>query len=312
MSLLPKISSAEEYQKLFPDNSIWEAGVRAVADRHGIKGDLVRGVRGSHIVYRCGDVWIKMMTPIFAHDMAFEIEGLRAVQGRLSVSVPEILFEGELEGWKYLVTSEVSGQRIGDVWPGLSLVQRVSLAETIGNITMELQQCDMTAGVRARGDWNQFIDARFSGLMKHHREKKLSEPWLKGLETFMSGFSVSEFKTDEPVFLHADLTADHFLVEQMGIFPIVTGVIDFADCCVGHPEYDLPASGVFIFREEAEALRAYVESLGFFDMSSEKLMAWTILHKYSNLEMYFHKEMEKMATEDVGDFYGLSEKMFPL
>lgn len=309
---MPLVPSAEEYQKLFSQDSIWEPGIRAIADRHGLKGDLVRGTRGSHIVYRVGSVWIKMMAPLFAHDMAFEIQGLQAAQGRLSVSIPEILFQGEFESWKYLVTSEVSGQRIGNIWPSLSLVQKVSLAETIGNITMELQQCDMTAGVRLRGDWNQFIDARWAGLIKYHSEKKLSEPWMKGLATFMSDFSVSEFKTQEPVFLHSDLTADHFLVEKLGAFPVVTGVIDFADCCIGHPEYDLPASAVFIFQQEAEALKAYVESLGFFDMSSEKLMAWTILHKYSNLASYFHKEIEKMSPEEMGDFYLLAEKVFPI
>ncbi len=49
------------------------------------------------------------MAPLFAKNVAFEISGLRAIQGRLSVPTPQILGEGSIEGWPYITLAHLQG-----------------------------------------------------------------------------------------------------------------------------------------------------------------------------------------------------------
>jgi hygromycin-B 7''-O-kinase len=117
--------------------------------------------------------------------------------------------------------------------------------------------------------------------------------------------------TSKPVFLHADLTWDHFLVVENEAEPKVSGVIDFADCRLGHSEYDIPASAAYILKGDTEALRNYILGLGLNDLSqnlSEKLLAWTCLHQYSDLNNYFKSEMTLVKP---GNFSALAKMVYP-
>ena len=310
-NLLPEIPDRDRYRELFSKDEIWEPAVLRLAARYGLEGRPVRGNRGSHIVYRAGVAWIKLMAPIFAKDMAFEVAGLECARGRLKVATPEILGRGELEGWRYIVVSHVEGRRIGDVWGELGAAEKSALARQAGAVTRELQACAPSEQVHARGDWNAFIRERFARMVDHHRLKSMDERWLSRLSGFLGTFDVADFSTDRPVFLHADLTFDHFLVatDSSGA-PRISGVIDFADCRVGHPEYDVPATAAFIFKGEALPLAEYLRAAGFAmgPRAAEKMLAWTCLHFYSDLRNYFEKEMIALPA---GDFVALARAVYP-
>lgn len=312
--LLPVIGDRNTYTELFPQDSVWERSIQYLAEKHKLSGIPRRGVRGSHIVYRVGDSWIKIMAPMFSKDMAFEVAGLKCVEGHLSVDVPRILAQGTLEDWHYVILSHVDGERVGDVWSGFSLEEKSSVAGQIGSATLELQACSPDSVVKGRGDWKKFINAQLDGVVTHHQSKNLAPAWLSTLADFIGRFDRSEFVGNREVFLHADLTWDHFLVKRQNGAPVVSGVIDLADCRVGHPEYDIPASAAFIFKNQAEALRAYMLGLGYENAQldgrmSEKLLAWTCLHFYSDLKNYFSKEMQEHSP---GDFSSLARAVFPL
>ena len=143
-----------------------------------------------------------------------------------------------------------------------------------------------------------------------YKRQGLDDSQLEKLPEFLTQFKAEEFLPHKEVFLHSDLTYDHFLVHQSEI----SAVIDFADCRVGHPEYDIPASAVFIFKGEYGPLKEYLLALGYKDSElnqrfSEKLMAWTCLHYFSDLNKYFGVEMKALAK---ADFSVLASKVFPL
>ena len=143
----PEIKTEDQYREYFAQNEIWHKPVQYLADINKLVGTPVRGTRGSHIVYRVGDHWIKIMVPQFAKDMAYEIAGLECAFGRLNLSasrnieIPKIIAKGELENWLYVVLSHVTGERIGDVWPHCSLEEKISLAKQIAEVTLSLQKC---------------------------------------------------------------------------------------------------------------------------------------------------------------------------
>ncbi len=208
------------------------------------------------------------------------------------MAAPQILAQGTIEDWPYIILSHVEGERIGDVWSTFNSEEKSSLARQIATTTLELQACVADSVVRERGNWQEFIKARLENVVAHHHAKNLDPLWLNKLAGFIGQFDKSEFIGTKEVFLHADLTWDHFLVSQRNGSPVVSGVIDLADCRVGHTEYDIPASATFIFKNEPASLREYMLGLGYEERElnqrlSEKLMAWTCLHFFSDLNNYF-------------------------
>lgn len=246
--LLPKIQNRNHYGELFQNNSHWDFAIQYLAGHHRLEGAITRGTFGSHVFYRVGSVWIKLMAPLFSGDMKFEISGLRAVQNKLSVPTPQILFEGDLEGWKYVVLSHVEGTPVRSLWSTLTVDQKVNLTTQMAIVTQEFKRVLPDDTIQSRFHWNDFIKSQYKNMESIQAGKDLNEPWLKNVKAFISEYDLSEFQTSTPVFLHADLTSDHFLITE----DKVLGVIDFVDCQVGHPDYELLAPVGFIFKGQKD------------------------------------------------------------
>ncbi len=312
-SLLPQIADRKHYAELFKQNSHWDRAIKFLIEKHKLTGNVQRGVLGSHIVYRVGDCWIKLMAPLFAKDMAYELSGLRAVSGKLSVRSPEILGEGTLEGWQYVILSHIEGNPIRNVWTRLEQQHKTKLAEQIARVTIEISKCKADDVIENRFVWNEFIKNQYVSCEEQQKKKGLPDEWLAHVREFLHSFDLSEFQAHNQVFLHADLTFDHFLVSQ-DTEPRVSGIIDLADCQIGNFEYELCAPTVFIFKGSRPLLKQYLTRCGFAlpDLNarfSEKLLAWSILHRYFSMISYFQEEMK--ACEP-GDFKSLAQKVFPL
>ncbi|MBK9322896.1 MAG: phosphotransferase [Bdellovibrionaceae bacterium] len=211
MPILPVIRDRAHFAELFKESHHWATAIDFIIKKHGLHGVPERGALGSHIVYRVGDVWIKMMAPLFAKDMDFEVSGLRAVLGRLSVSTPQIVAEGDIEGWPYIVLTHVSGSPIRDRWKMIGPDERVALAMQIAQISKEISRCSPDTTIQERFVWNDFITNQYENYEVQQVKKLLPEVWLRTLGPFIRSFDISEFQTLKPVFLHADLTFDHFL-----------------------------------------------------------------------------------------------------
>jgi hygromycin-B 7''-O-kinase len=313
MFLLPVVRDRAHYSELFKENQHWLPAINSIAKKHGLDGNPERGVLGSHIVYRVGNCWIKLMAPLFAKDMAFEISGLKAVAEQLSVPTPQILAEGIFEEWRYVVISHIEGKPIRDLWKTYSVESKVKLATQIAQISKELSGCSADRIIQERFQWNDFIADQYTNFETQQKKKSLPEAWLEKLGPFIRSFDLLDFQTANPVFLHADLTYDHFLVAADGSSE-VTGVIDMADCQLGHFEYELVAPCAFIFKSEPLALREYLIRCGFQENTlnqrfSEKLLVWSVLHRYFSLVTEFKAEMSSLPE---GDFSRLAARVYPL
>jgi hygromycin-B 7''-O-kinase len=311
--LLPIIENREQYSKIFRDNSHWEPAITWIAQKHNLGGDIKRSANGSHIVYRVGNVWIKLMAPLFAGDMVFEVGGLKTVEDKLSVETPEILAEGEIEDWKYLLLSHVEGEALKTAWADFNFDQKTNLTLQMAKIIKELNSCSAEKNVQNRFQWNDFITEQYNNVELIQKNKELPEPWLSQVQAFVHETDLSFFLTDNPIFLHADLTHEHFLVSK-GESPQITAIIDFADCQMGKFEYELLAPICFIFKGQNKLLRHFLVNCGYDESLlnakfSQKLLAWTLLHRYCVIKHHFKTEMELC---DPGDFKQLASRLYPL
>jgi len=177
------------------------------------------------------------------------------------------------------------------------------LAHQIGGITKELQKLAPPPAIKQRVQWNTFIEERFNDSVRLQETKGLDLPELKKLERFVGNFDSTSFKTNDPVFIHSDLTADHFLVDESSNH--IVGVIDFADSMVGHREYDLIAYFCYLFHGHPESQEAFYENWET-RVSPERMLMWIILHRFSDLKRYFGEQRLKR----VDSFEQLARELF--
>lgn len=302
--LLPQISDPFEYKRLFAQDSPWLLAVEEIKKRHSLQGQLTRGDKGTHIVFRCQDHWIKLMAPFYKSDMAFEIEGLLAVSQKLSVATPQIIAKGEIEGWAYLVMNHVEGIAIKDIWPKLNESQKSKCAKQMAQTILQIQKIAPGARIKERLPWNHFIRDQYENLEAQLNAKDLEKAWIQGACDFMKQFPLNSFQTSNPSFLHCDFTYDHFLLNDKGE---IQSVIDFADAQWGHPEYELVAPAVFILAKQREPLNIFLSTLGY-KGGMAQLMAWALLHRFLRLQESFSAEMASLSA---GDYPGLTKVVFP-
>ncbi len=309
--LLPHIENREQYRLNFIENQIWEPAINFLSQKHRLVGQPERGILGSHIVYRVGNHWIKLMAPLFSQDMPFEVAGLKCLKNRLTVPIPEILGEGNLEGWEYIILNHLNGESIRNVWMALPSQKKDHLIDQIAETILQIRRCPADPIVQSRFEWNSFITLQFTDCQKNQKMKQFPEAWIKHFPEFLNGVGLDSFLCAVPCFLHSDLTGDHFLINEVGN---LTGLIDLADCQTGHPEYELLAPAIFIFKSDRKSLQRFLLKCGYTTQDfnrkfSERLLAWSFLHRYCGLISYFPNEI---AQTKVGDFSTLAEVIFPL
>ena len=231
MRILPEIQCEDQYSALYEDDAIWQPAVRALAARHGISGELERLTLGTHVVYRIGEVILKLYCPLWAEFFEMERIALESVD---NLPAPTLLSHGKIDGWSYLLQSRVMGVPAQSVWRKLPLRVRRSLVGEIGALLRHLHDLPLPKGLDA--DWASFLQARLEGAEAHHCAQ---EPWSSWIRSRLAAFAEPPFPH---VFLHADLTEDHFLLTKRedGSW-FVSGIIDFGDARIGHPFYDFVA-----------------------------------------------------------------------
>ncbi|NLU41367.1 MAG: phosphotransferase [Firmicutes bacterium] len=278
--LLPRVTSISDYRRVYGDSQIWSPAIHEVAARHGLPGTGVRQTLGSHIVYRFGDVIVKLYFPMWFEDYRVERIALLAISG---LPAPMIYADGEIEGWPYLVMSHVPGVPAVEVWRTLSGEDRISIAHQIGETMRLLHQTSLPDGLPA--DWHSFIKERIDRAESHH---DAPEPWRNWIRQQLAEFREPEM---EHVFLNCDLTEDHILLSESGGRWTISGIIDFGDARIGHPYYDFIAPLAHYAYGEPEVSKALLRGYGLEVTGPvmESLTKYCLLHEFGRLRDFLDR-----------------------
>src|SRR5437016_3105100 len=80
---------------------------------------------GTNLVVGLDDrLILKIFPPTLRAQFASERATLSALRGRLGIPIPEIVVEGERDGWPYLVITRLPGVLGTEVWPALAEAQK--------------------------------------------------------------------------------------------------------------------------------------------------------------------------------------------
>lgn len=252
-----------------------------ICRRHGISpARLSRAASGTHPVFLTDDMAIKAFAPPWPEDFTAERAALRAAGGG---SFPEIIHEGILEGWPYLVTTRTPGSPAGEIWHLLPFGDKESLLCDLGVMLRELHRAAVPPGPGT--DWAAFASDLRATL--ESRNDPPSAEWRDWL-LCRTGRDPGPF---EPVLLHADVTWDHVFVLRGEGGIRLTGLIDFGDAMPGHPLYEFGAPLLYMCFGQPALTWSLLSGYGLPKCrdTAERVLACSLLHRFGSLGRWLGK-----------------------
>lgn len=314
-SLFPSFDGPAGFDRIRADLEAFRPAVLAVCQRHGLAtSGLSAFAHGTNVVVSndAGQI-IKLFPPFLRHQFEAERLSLARFHGEVPATTPELLQEAELDGWPYLVMSRLPGRPLEEVWPALGDAERVEALARIGEI-MRAAHALPTEGLESIDlGWDAFVERQIAGCEGRHRRMGLPGHLVSQLPSYLESARPLLPRSVVPVLLTGEYTPENLLATRTGERWSVTGIIDFADACLGPREYDLLGPCLFLAAGSADLQRAFLCSYGYptTDLTpalSRKLMALSLLHRYSNLR--FQLRMDGWESQ-VSSLTELEQRIWP-
>ncbi|MDQ1043318.1 phosphotransferase family protein [Streptomyces sp. V4I2] len=304
--MLPLVETDEEWDAVVPDETVMRAGAQDLCARLGLAGaPLTRFTEGTQPVYAVGDdLVLKLFPAAAAQDGIAEGRVLSHLQGLLPVPTPRVHDVGPYEnGWQYVLMSRLHGENLAQVWGRLPRADQEPFVADIGETLAVLHALDPAplADVLGPGDWGAFLDRRRAAAVEQQRRHGLPAAWLEQIPGFLA--SVALPRAPRPALLHTEVMAQHFLVDPDG--RRLTGLFDFEPAMIGDRAYDFVGVGLFVTRGDPRLLARLTASYGH-AFEPADLLAYTLLHVYSNLPWY----LRELPARADGTLTSLAEAWF--
>ncbi|MEM7247364.1 MAG: aminoglycoside phosphotransferase family protein [Acidobacteriota bacterium] len=280
--MLPASITEDDYRVLRRDRDRQRALMTVIAERHGLApSELGPFEQGWQLVWGTSSAVIKLFEPNSVDDARVEtllLEHLTMLDADLAV--PRLEARGELEGWPYLVMSRLAGRRIGDARPSLDATARERLAGRMGEVMASLAALPTHGLEELVITQDALLAERRARLLKDQRDRGGDDLLEEQLRAFLD--DPPPLAPAEPVLLHADLTDDHFLLDEDGS---LAGVIDLADAFVGPWTYELAAPACFLTFGQPRVLSALLAGCGVTPGPEIQaaIRTWMVMHRYSHV-----------------------------
>ena len=274
---------------------------------------------GSLPVFAIGqNLVLKLFPPVYGEELPVEAAVMRALEGRLVLPTPALEAAGVFGGWGYVLMERMHGITLRRAWPHLSTVERERLSEQLGVSLAQLHAIAPPELIPVDGlsfagpaleprNWAAFMAEQRAECAVRQKSKGLEERWLEQIPSFLDSVDVT---IEKPSLLHTEFMDTHVLVSQQSGDWQLSGLFDFEPAMQGAPEYDFVAFGVFISRGEAAVFRSMTEGYGYpagdLDGLPNRVMAYTLLHMYSNVPWY----LREVPAGEVTSFEELARVWF--
>ena len=294
MPSLPSFEDFEAFRSWRADQSRWLPVALDVAHGHGLKTAAPHVfATGTNLVIGLGEELIlKIFPPILRSQYISERGSLAQLRGRLSIPIPELLFEGERDGWPYLVITRLSGIVGSEVWPALPEDQKERVLTQIGATIAEVQHAPLGELSRIEPGWRDFMARQIEGCRARHTRLGLPQKFLDGFDDILRDAATLIPLGEPPVILVGEYIPENFLLSGEGDKWDLSGLFDFGDVMTGFGEYDLLGPSAFMAAGMTRRVRSLFEGFGYSsaDVTPEvkrRLMALMLLHRVSDPIRHF-------------------------
>jgi hygromycin-B 7''-O-kinase len=315
MHSLPSLSDFETFQAWRGDASRCLPAALDIARSHGLPhADLQVFPTGTNLVVGLDDrLILKIFPPMLRSQFVSERLALAQLRGRLDVPIPEIVIEGERDGWPYLVITRLSGVLGTQAWPELPEDQKERVLAGIGETIAEVQRVPVGELSGIEPCWDRFIARQIEGCRARQARLGLPPKFLDGLDDILREATTLIPLDAPPVILTGEYIPENFLLSSEDGNWRLSGLIDFGDVMTGWGEYDLLGPSAFMTAGMPGRVRSLLGGFGYsrsdidFTMK-RRLMALMLLHRASDPVRHICIE----GWQDrAGDLFELQELLWP-
>jgi hygromycin-B 7''-O-kinase len=286
---LPALGDYDTFRAWRADPSRWLSVALDIARGHGLTSEKPHiFTTGTNLVVALDErLILKIFPPMLLAQFGRERGSLAQLRGRLSLPIPEIVAEGERDGWPYLVITRLPGIVGSQVWPSLPEEQKEGVLQQIGATIAEVQHVPPGGLLDIEPRWDAFFRRQVAGCRARHERLGLKPKFLDGLDDLLRDAAELIPMSAPPVILVGEYIPENFLLtNDRGVWRLV-GLFDFGDVQTGWCEYDLLGPSAFMAAGRPRRVRSLFEGFGYSraDMNfalKRRLMALMLLHRASD------------------------------
>jgi len=289
MYAMPSIQNIEAFRAWRANAAQCLPAALDIAGHHGLPvADPHLFATGTNLVVGLGrDLILKIFPPMLRNQFLSERLSLRLLQGRLSIPIPEIVVDGERDGWPYLVITHLHGILGTAAWPALPEDAKERVLGQIGETIAEVQKVPVGELAAIEPRWDQFMREQIVGCRARHVRLGLPPKYLDGLDELLGEAATLIPMDAPPVILTGEYIPENFLLSQEAGGWRLSGLIDFGDVMTGWGEYDLLGPSAFMTAGIPRRVQRLLQGFGYSkaDMTpalTRRLMALMLLHRASD------------------------------
>ncbi|WP_420101635.1 aminoglycoside phosphotransferase family protein [Bosea sp. (in: a-proteobacteria)] len=286
---LPQFADVEAFDTWRREPAGWLPAALAVAQDAGLPtSDPTVFATGTNLVLGLGPgLILKIFPPQLRGQFEAERASLRQLSGRLPLPIPELLDEGERDGWPWLAMTRLSGVLGSQAWPAMQETDKERLLRQIGETIAAVQAVAPGEIATIGPDWPAFIERQIERCRARQIRLGLPERYLDELDALLAA-AASVIPLDiQPVILTGEYIPENFLLEERRDGWHLAGLFDFGDVFAGFGEYDLLGPSCFMTEGRPARIRALLCGYGVAgeridEPLRERLLTLTFLHRASN------------------------------
>ncbi len=309
---LPVFADYEPYRIWRADPSHWLSIARDIARSHGLACASPHVFStGTNLVLALDEKLIlKVFPPFLRGQFESERSALALLHGQLRIPIPEIVVEGERDGWPYLAITRLSGVLGAEAWPSLQEQDKERLLGEIGETIAQVQRVPAGPLARIEPQWDVFVRGQIEGCRARHQRFGLPQKFLDGLDEFLHGAAGLVALDGPPVILTGEYIPENFLLRRAGEGWRLSGLIDFGDVMTGRGEYDLLGPSAFMTAGMPRRVRSLFEGFGYSaaDITPDlkrRLLALMLLHRFSDPVRHLSIEGWQQKAADLDELQDL-------
>jgi hygromycin-B 7''-O-kinase len=312
MNSLPDLSDFEAFKAWRADTSQFLPVAHDIARCHGLACTAPHVfATGTNLVLALDEKFILKIFPRFLRGQFISERGtLAQLRGRLRIPIPEIVAEGERDGWPYLVITRLSGVLGADAWPSLPEADKEHVLADIGEAIAQVQGVPAGPLARIEPGWDMFMRGQIAGCRARHERFGLPQKFLDGLDELLRDAADLIALDGPPVILTGEYIPENFLLSRDASGWRLSGLIDFGDVMTGRGEYDLLGPSVLMADGVPRRLQSLFAGFGYSasDVTPDlkrRLMTLMLLHRFGNPTRQISIEGWQAKAANLGELQNL-------
>jgi hygromycin-B 7''-O-kinase len=307
---LPAFADAQAFRAWRSDPPRWLPIAIDIARSHGLEfGSPHVFSTGTNLVVGLSDrLILKIFPPLLRAQFISERGSLTQLAGRLHLPIPEIVAEGERDGWPYLIITRLAGTLGSEVWPQLAEAQKERVLCQIGETIAAVQRVPLGPLAQIEPRWDAFLRGQIEGCRARHTRLGLAAKFLAGLDDLLRDAADLIPMDAPPVILIGEYIPENFLLACHDGDWSLAGLFDFGDVKAGWRDYDLLGPSAFMAAGRPGRVRSLLGGFGYAkpDYALKRLlMALMLLHHASDLNSHICIEGWQERANDLVELQDL-------